>query len=271
MIMGNFLRNRRSIRDFKSDKVELEKIEEIRQDLKVLKNEEGEDSFDLRLYENGDYIVETLSGKAGYAGVMIDAPHYIALDFLDEYDSTLIYGAYNMEKLITILNNKDLATCWISVNELDDSTKRDVFGDSTNNIEFILAFGYQKPNPPYSQAPFSVKIGIEDYVFLDEIEKEIDTGKLESMGLKDLFYYLRFAPSNKNLQPWRFILRDTTVELLLAYEEWDRYLLLDAGIIMYYFEELVKTLGVKNKWQLIDGGIYESERHNYKSIAVYQL
>lgn len=271
MIMGNFLRNRKSIRDFKPVKIEFEKLEVIRQDLKMLQNEEGGDNFAFRLYENGERLVEALSGKGGYAGVMIDAPHYVALDFLDDYDSTLIYGAYNMERLITILNKKGLATCWISVNDLDDNTKKEIFGESTNNIEFILAFGYQKPNPPYSEAPFSVKLGIEDYVFLDEIEKEIDTGTLESMGLKDLFYYLRFAPSNKNLQPWRFIIKDATIELLIVYEEWNKYLLMDAGVIMYYFEELAKALGIKNKWQLIDGSIHETERHNYKSIAIYNL
>lgn len=271
MIMGNFLRNRKSIRDFKSKKVEFEKLEEIAQDLKVLQNEEGSDNFALRLYEKGDVLIHTLTGKAGYAGVMIDAPHYIALDFLNDFDSTLIYGAYNMEKMISNLNKKGLSTCWISLDNVDDNFKKVVFGESTNNIKYLLAFGYQKPQPPYSEEPFSVKLGIEDFVFSDEIEKEIDTDKLENMGLMDLFYYIRFAPSTKNLQPWRFILKDTTVELLLAYEEWNRHLFVDAGVIMYYFEEMTKSLGISNKWQLLDGNIYEGEKYKYKSIAVYQL
>ena len=271
MIMGNFLRNRKSIRDFKIRKIEFEKLEEIIQDLKVLQNEEGAGNFEFKLYENGDRLREALTGKAGYAGVMIDAPHYIALDFLNDYDSTLIYGAYNMEKLITILNSKDLSTCWISLNNVDKKLKKEVFGESINNIEYILAFGYQKPQPPFSEEPFSVKLGIEDFVFDIEIEKEIDKDKLETMGLMDLFYYIRFAPSSKNLQPWRFRLKDTTIELLLAYENWNRHLLMDAGVIMYYFEQLAKYQGINNKWQLIDGNIYEGEKYNYKSIAVYQL
>ena len=271
MIMGNFLRNRKSIRDFKSKKVEFEKLEEIRQDLKVFHNELGDDDFALRLYENGDMLIQSLTGKAGYAGVMIDAPHYIALDFLNDFDSSLIYGAYNMEKIITTLNEKGLSTCWISLDNLDDNFKKEVFGESTNNIEYLLAFGYQKPQPPYSVEPFSVKLGIEDFVFSDKIEKEIDTDKLDSMGLMDLFYYIRFAPSTKNLQPWRFILKDTTIELLLAYEEWNKHLFVDAGVIMYYFEQMNKSLGISNKWQLLDGNIYEGEKYKYKSIAVYQL
>lgn len=271
MIMGNFLKNRKSIRDFKSNSVEYEKLEDIIQDLKVLQNEEGQDNFAFRLYEDGGRINKALLDKAGYSGVMIDAPHYIALDFLNDFDSTLIYGAYTMERMITILNEKGLKTCWISLEDLDDNTKKEVFGESTNNIEYILAFGYQKPEDRFSESPFSVRFGIEDFVYSDEIEKEIDTDKLEAMGLMDLFYHIRFAPSRKNLQPWRFILKDTTIELLLAYEEWDRYSFMDAGVIMYYFEQMTKSLGINNKWQLLDGNIYEGQKYKYKSIAVYQL
>lgn len=271
MIMGNFLRNRKSIRDFKSKKVEFEKLEEIKQDLKVLQNEYGQDNFAFRLYENGNRLIEALSGKAGYAGVMIDAPHYIALDFLNDFDSTLIYGAYNMEKIITILNENELSTCWISLENLNEDFKKEIFGESTTNIQYILAFGYQKPQPPFSEEPFSVKLGIEDFVYSDKIEKEIDTDKLETMGLMDLFYYIRFAPSTKNLQPWRFILKDTTIELLLAYEEWERHLFVDAGVIMYYFEELTRSLGISNQWKLLDGNIYEGEKYKYKSIGIFQL
>lgn len=271
MIMGNFLRNRKSIRDFKKNKVEFEKLEDIIIDLKVLQNEQGNGNFGFRLYENGRKIYESLSGKGGYAGVMIEAPHYIALEFFDDFDSTLIYGAYSMEKMITVLNDKGLSTCWISLNNLDENLKKEIFGESTKKIDYILAFGYQKPQYPLSDEPFSVKFGIEDFVYSDEIEKEIDTDKLDAMGLMDLFYYIRFAPSSKNLQPWRFILKDTTIELLMAHEKWDRYLLIDAGIIMYYFEELAKSLGITNKWQLIDGNIYEGKKYKYKSIGVYKL
>ncbi len=271
MLMGNFLRNRKSIRDFKRNKVEFEKLEEIMEDLKALNEEESPGNFKLRLYENGANIMEALMGKGGYAGVMIEAPHYIALDFLDDYDSTMIYGAYSMEKLITILNAKGLATCWVSLENLDYAFKQDVFGEATNDIKYLLAFGYQKPQPPFSEVPYSAKLGIEDFVFDEEVEKEIAMEKLETMGLKDLFYYIRFAPSTKNLQPWRFILKDTSIELAIAYEEWNRAFLMDTGVIMYYFEELAKYQGINNKWLLIDGDVYEGKKLKYKTLAVYQL
>ena len=70
MIMGNFLRNRKSIRDFKSRSVEFETIEEIKEDLRTLENEEGGNKFAFRLYENGARLVEKLSGKGGYTGVI---------------------------------------------------------------------------------------------------------------------------------------------------------------------------------------------------------
>lgn len=271
MLMGNFLKDRKSVRNFKAEKVEFEKLEDIRQEIKFLNNEEGKEGFSFRLYENGELIREALSGKGGYSGVMIDAPHYIALDFLDDYDSTLIYGAYNMERLISQINEKGLATCWISIGNLNPDFKKEIFGESTNNIEYILAFGYEKAPFPLNEEPFSVKKGMEDFVFSEKLERELDTGKLEASGLKDLFYHIGFVPSTRNLQPWRFILKDTTVELLLAYKDWDQHFLVDAGVMMYYFEQLAKAAAINNKWHLIDGNIYETDKYNYKSIGVFNL
>ncbi|NLN14300.1 MAG: nitroreductase [Tissierellia bacterium] len=272
MLMGNFLRNRKSIRDFKRESVEAEKLEEVRTDMKALEKE-GQGDFAFRLFEDGERIREALAGKAGYAGVMIEAPHYIALDILKDSDSALIYGAYYMEKLITELNKKDLSTCWISLDEVDEKLKKELFGKDIKDIGYILAFGYEKPHNPFtSEEPYSVKFGIEDFVFDEKLEREVERDKLETYGLIDLFYYIRFAPSTKNLQPWRFLFRDdTTIELLLAFEDWDRHLLVDAGIIMYYFEELGRYAGINNKWQLIDGEIYQGEQYRYKSIGLFKL
>ena len=73
-----------------------------------------------------------------------------------------------------------------------------------------------------------------------------------------MFYYIRFAPSSYNNQPWRFVLKDHKVILLLAYSSEEQLNLTDAGIIMYYFESLVNPWD-HNKWKLIDKPDYEDE------------
>ena len=91
--------------------------------------------------------------------------------------------------------------------------------------------------------------------------------------MADIFYYVRFAPSVRNLQPWRFLLKDNNIELLLAYKNWDKSLLMDAGIIMYYFEILANSQGIKSNWQLVESmnDEYKVEDINYKLIANYKL
>lgn len=40
---------------------------------------------------------------------------------------------------------------------------------------------------------------------------------------------------------------------------------------MYYFEELAKRQGSKNKWQLIEAKEIEANGKNYRYIAEYRL
>ena len=79
----------------------------------------------------------------------------------------------------------------------------------------------------------------------------MDFAILEERGLDDLFYYVKFAPSTKNSQPWRFVLKGTHVELYLK-EIDQRVEYMDAGIIMYYFQILASYMGIYNKWTLAE-------------------
>lgn len=270
MNMNNFLKSRRSIRDFKNKKVELPLLESIVPLLEQLEKEEATGSLKFKLYEYGDHVFQGLEGKAGYAGVMIQSPHYIALELKNTNDHTIIYGAYFMEKLITNLNEKGLDTCWISLTNVDKSTKDEIFGQTKGEINNLLAFGYPKRRNPFAAEPFSERIGVEELVFNGNVSTRADLDRLEAKGLMDLFYYVRFAPSTKNLQPWRFLLENESVKLLLKYEEGQELLLLDAGIIMYYFETLANMQGIKSKWNFIDGSV-QAGNINYKYIAEFHL
>lgn len=268
--MNNFLKGRRSVRDFKNKKVELSVLESIVPSLEELEKEEATGSVKFKLYEYGEHIYEGLKGKAGYSGVMIQSPHYIALELKDTEDHTIIYGAYFMEKLITKLNEKGLDTCWISLTDVDSKTKNDIFGESKGEANNLLAFGYPKRRNPFTAEPFSERIGVEELVFEGKIPVMGDIDKLEAKGLMDLFYYVRFAPSTKNLQPWRFLLEDHNVKLMLQYQDGEQPLLIDAGIIMYYFEALANMQGIKSKWNFIDG-VHKEDKYNYKFIAEFHL
>lgn len=270
MIMTNFLKNRRSVRDFRNKKVNPDVLDNIKGNLMELGNDFSTGNIKFRLYENGENIYKGLKGIAGYSGVMIESPHYIAIDLNKIEDKTAIYSAYYMEKLVTTLNNLGLDTCWVSVFNVDKGKRKEIFGESTGEINFILAFGYSKRKNPFVQEPFSERISVEEMVYNKEVGKTASMIDLEERGLADIFFYLRFAPSIKNLQPWRFILSDDKVHLLVKYEDGQNPPLIDAGIAMYYFEALANLQGVKNKWSLLDGFIHEDD-NTFKYIAEFQL
>lgn len=271
MIMANFLKTRKSVRDFKNKDVNSERLEMVKELLEdIVEEEEYKNQIEFRLYENGKHIYENLKGIGGYSGVMIESPHYISMDLKNKEDKTTIYGGYYSEKIITELNEMGLDTCWISVNEIDDNTKEKIFGDFTNNVEYILAIGYSKARNPFLQEPFSERLGLEDLVYDRVLDKHLDIEELERRGLGDIFFYIRFAPSVKNQQPWRFVLEDDKVELYVKFEEGDRAPFTDAGIIMYYFEKLALYLGIKNKWLLGDG-VKERNGEHFRYIGEYHL
>lgn len=270
MIMANFLKSRKSVRDFKKKKFSPSTLEEVVSYLKELENEEGSGNIKFGLYENGEMIYDELQGIGGYAGVMIESPHYITLEHKNGDEKTIIYSAYYTEKLITKLNNMGISTCWVSVLGVDESIKKKILGEDIAIVNYLLAIGYSKPKNPFIQEPFSERHGVEDMVFDKVIGKSVNMDDLERRGLGDLFFYVRFAPSVKNMQPWRFILDGPIVKLLIAYSKGEEPQLADAGIIMYYFEALANTQGIKNSWKLIDGEIEEGEL-NYKYIAEFHL
>lgn len=261
MLMTNFLRNRRSVREFKNKNVSVDTIDDIKSYIEVLKKETHDIEF--KLYENGDFIYDRLKGISGYSGIMVESPHYIALEQKSNDRYVKIYGPYYMEKLITELNRLGIKTCWVSVGRIEKQFKDTVFGEHTGDIDYILAIGYEKRKNPFKEEVFSEKIGVEEIVYSGGIEKKIDNEELERRGFDDLFYYVGFAPSNANLQPWRFLLGKDKITLFIKHDEDEKPNLADAGIIMYYFSELAKSMGIESEWQLIEGshigkdGIYE--------------
>ncbi|MCB5559510.1 nitroreductase [Anaerosalibacter bizertensis] len=270
MLMSNFLRDRKSTREYKDKDVSKETLEKIMEYGEDIEKEIGDKSFKFLLLKNGDKVYELLKGKGGYAGVMIKSPHYIGLEILNDSRDAIIKGSYAMEKLITKVTEYGLGTCWISIESVDEETKKELYDNLEGNIDYILAIGNPVPKNPFIQEPDSCRLSIEDIVFKGEIGKNIAADELESRGLSDLFYYTRFAPSSYNNQPWRFILKDNKIVLILMKDE-DKFSFIDAGIIMYYFENMASAIGITGKWQLLNDKDVEVNGITYNYIGEFNI
>lgn len=264
MSMTSFLLNRESTREFKNKELKEGIIDGIENIISEIKSEiDGKYNIDFKLIQNGKSVYKELENLGGYAGVMIESPSYICLAAKEDVKDQL-YGAYYMEELISKLNELNLGTCWISLAEVPEDVRNKVLGE---DIQFLLAVGEKKLKNPFLKEVFSERKEIKEIVYAGEMGKNIDLDELENKGLLDLFYYIRFAPSTKNLQPWRFVVEDKKTILYLDKEVVENYGIMDAGIVMYYFEELAKMINLNTKWNLLSF----QEKDGYTEIAEIQL
>ena len=65
MIMTNFLKTRRSVREFRNKKINPEMLDTIKENLKNLEQEYGKEDIKFKLYEYGENIYNGLKGLAG--------------------------------------------------------------------------------------------------------------------------------------------------------------------------------------------------------------
>lgn len=250
--MKNFLLGRESTREYSSRKVSRRQINKIEEVMKELDSQGVKKYFSFLLFKDGDRIFQGLKGHGGYEGFMIESPHYIGIRLEELSGEAVIKSAYATEKLITELTDLDLGSCWITLKGVDSKIKKEVLGQENTNIDYLIAFGNTKLSNPFEtvKSEKSSRMSIEELVFDGELGKPICLKELEHRGLEEVFYYIRFAPSTLNSQPWRFVLKAHSVDLYLCKIE-NQFNLIDAGIVMYYFKELAVYSGIRSDWEVI--------------------
>ncbi|WBW49480.1 nitroreductase [Peptoniphilus equinus] len=249
MLITQFLQKRKSVRDFKPTAIDKYEMDAIKDAVAAIDAEEN-GVFKFLILENGKVVSEGLKGKAGYSGVMIEAPHYVALSTVSETMENRLKVGYGLEKLNTKIIDLGLDTCWITVDEVDASTMRGVFGEGGERIHFLIAFGHGKGKKLFSKETTSSRMPVQEVVFEATYGNPVSLDTLENRGLLDIFSTLIYAPSHKNLQPWRFVIRDAGVDLYMVHTDEDLRSLIDMGVVSFYFEELVKTNNMNGKWTI---------------------
>lgn len=248
MLTTNFLKTRTSTREFKDSNVEESKIKKLYEYVTDIKARLDEADLAFEINKDGRNVYEKLNGKAGYKGVMIKAPIYVGLEIKNHNEEALVKGAYGLEELITKLSEVGLSSCWISVVEASTEDLNSAFSNTEGDIKSILAVG-EAVNEEKREHRFDDRKGINEFVFIDDLNHKASVEELEQRGMDDLFSYLRFAPSSYNSQPWRFVLVDNLVNLYLE-DYKDESNLVDAGIVMYYFDQLTKDLSINSSWDV---------------------
>lgn len=253
MVIKEFLEKRKSTRDYSRKKLSDDIIRDLSEGVKKANGITNEFGARFRLYENGKEIAKKLQGHAGYDGVMIEAPLYIALAYDGDNTRAKIYGAFYLEQLTTIADQLELGHCWVTLDETNRNLKEELFEELDEEVHYLMAIGYPAKKFLWGTQEFSSRIGVDSFVFKDQLGEPVDVEFLDQLGLKDIFYNIRYAPSTKNKQPWAFVIKEdeNVIELYLKDDKQADYSV-DIGIMIFYFQSLASFSGIPADFQLVD-------------------
>jgi hypothetical protein len=293
MSFREFISNTISTRDYEGTRIEGQYINYIKAYLAEVNNNIGnEKGFSFIMLEQGEEVFKDLEGVGGYSGVMIKSPYYIGLNIINEGPEIEFLGAYYMQTIVKKLYDMNLGSCWVNIRNISQDVKSKLLKGQAGSINYLLAFGLAddkaanktsritviNESSSYKQDPYGTKVieatesdksrlSIGELVYLYDWGKAATYAELESRGVADIFYYVRNAPSYKNIQPCRLILKDGEVELaILNPENIENYV--DAGIMMYTLEGLAKDIGIPCKWNFVKA---ESNNKEYGIVANIEL
>lgn len=277
MNLLEIMKERKSTREFSNralSEADQQKVSEL---LKGPFNVTGHEMVEMRVLNEGRDVFEALKGRAGYSGVMIEAPQYIAF-LADRTEDAYQAVGFMGEAILFNLFVEEIGSCWISIDDKDEA-KAALGMDSKKELAALIAIGYPQgenfiakffqnfkanKSSPISEGgygnykveyradgnEYSGREATRNFVYLDYFGNETDLDELEERGLDEAFYYIKQAPSWANRQPWRYILRG--YELIMAVEhnpknshEMD---MLEAGIAMYYVNLVFNEIGISGTW-----------------------
>lgn len=231
----------KSVREFKKQAVDSNLLSLI---IKEAENTVSinDSEVSLSIIEDGEKFFNDYDGKIGYFGKLIKAPKYILL-FGKNDENTKLKCGYMAEWMRFRLHDNDISSCWISATE--GVNYSDIFSISPEKtLVACIGLGYEyggvfKKNTDKK----AERKGPVEFVYDSTFGNVITWEKLSQMGLEEVFYLAKFAPSWGNKQPWSFVVTEKEVYLLMEKSSGSD-LDLEAGIIAFYFMKAAEAKGI---------------------------
>lgn len=298
MIMQKVMEKRRSVREYKNKELDIADLESLRALMDHASHILSSVQVRFHMVRDGELAFKTLSGVAGYNGVMIEAPHYLVI-LSDNHEDRYKAAGYLTEWLVLNLTKRNIGTCWIDTNNKADQIKKTLNLDTPDEIIGLMAIGYAAMDTrlsnifdtkgmgtvttvssigyphveiSFAPEPVSARLSICDLVYLNEWGVTMTVEELELRGLAEVFFYMRLAPSWGNQQPWRFILKGNQILLTVMneYGAYDQHVAeIDAGIAMLYFETAMHSEGLPGSWNFAQVENSADIPQNHRIVGVY--
>lgn len=253
----------KSVRVYKKEEVDANLLKGLKQYYEQGKRLVDDIEVEV-IRKSRDEVFEQLKDYAGYNDRMIEAPHYLIF-LSEEKDHYIENAGYRTQDIMLKAWSLGIASCWITFKD-GEIIKNKLGIDSDKKLAALIALGYEEPQFKvlYEKGKYntssnvkviddntSERLGIRDLVFSKEWGKKADPDELVNYGLLEGFFYGILAPSYKNRQPWRFIVDNGTVVLVVKkdiyvteYEE-----KIDTAVIMLYFEAIIESTLYDITWK----------------------
>lgn len=217
---------RKSVRNFTNKPVEAEKLREMENFFGQCRKIDNSIEVEIVMTEK-ENLPKDVEKIGGYNGFFIDAPHYIMI-FSENAPYFVENAGYMGEDIILKLTGMDIDSCWLTIKETE------VMKPEGKRLAALIAIGYGERTKKTAvlknmfgrnidmglEAPVpgtdnEIRMDILDMVFKNDYGERMDLDFLKNSGLADGFYAAQRAPSALNQQPWRFILDNDMVVLVI--------------------------------------------------------
>ncbi len=257
----DLIKEKHSVREYKSKKIDSKIINEVNNFMSVSKSLVSDIKTRFEFVENNG-VSKKLNGICGYKGIMIDAPHYV-LVYSEKKPYYIENGGYLGELASLKLFERGLDSCFITFS--DGSKVTEILGIETDlELVALLGFGYGKKSKSifgftktggnYSKAKFGLddntkeKYKLTELVYDGKWGVEASYDMLANRMLEMPLFYSRLAPSSYNRQPWKFILDNDRIILAMEKGNSSYNDAVDAGIQMLYFDLVIAETLMEITW-----------------------
>ncbi len=274
IMMNKVIEKRKSVREYQNKSLSALDSQNLKKYFAEMPRLGSDDSIDYKYYDDGKAFQKSLKGLIGYNGIMIEAPQYVVIT-AKKGKENLKSAGYASEWLLLKLSQDEVGSCQISTEGNEDKIDAILEVKDGYTTACIMAIGYPK-KPSFLASIFgnqertsqqsvenvdsfqklSDRMGGDEFVFIDEFGKKADlSDDNENIAYYQAFYYMRFAPSSLNRQPWKFVIAKDGILLLVDKGDSnisENTVYIEAGIAMLYFTVAMNVEGYTGTWDIAD-------------------
>ena len=183
---------RKSVRKYSFEKIDDQKLDEIRKHYQSLFSLFGRIASDIAIIDN------TKKQFFGSGFLSVQAPYYIVF-YTEDLPRNLMNVGYMMQEMSLFLTTMGLGSCMLGHTRV----KKGLNNKNGLQIAGLMAFGEAKGKATrrHSEAR---RLSIDDLCVFKEMPRQ---------WVKQLLEAARLAPSYMNTQPWRFVVYDHKIHI----------------------------------------------------------